>query len=208
MKIRVSGLLTVLLSGTAAFVLLEAIRGGGATAAWEAIWPWLVVLTAAAIHEGGHLLFACAAGVRVRGMRLDLFGARVELSGLLSYGQELTVAAGGPLAGLLSAALGYPLGVLTGLWDSRWLPLFCGASLVLGLVNLLPVGTLDGGRMLYCTLARWGSERLAEGVLTLTATLSLLALWLIAAYALLRAGQMLSVFAFSLCLLLRGREAP
>ena len=208
MKIRVSGLLTVLLCGTAVFAFFEAVRGGGISAMWEALWPWLVVMTAAVIHEGGHLLFACAAGVRVRGMRLDLFGARLELSGLLSYGQELTVAMGGPLAGILSAALGYPRGVLTGLWDTRWLPLFCGASLVLGLVNLLPIGTFDGGRMLYCTLAKWGSERLAQGVLTLTATVLLLALWLIAAYALLRAGQMLSAFVFSLCLLLRGREAP
>ena len=54
---------------------------------------------AALIHELGHLAAAVACGVRITGMRLDLFGARLELPGLLSYRQELLVALGGPAAG-------------------------------------------------------------------------------------------------------------
>ena len=161
---------------------------------------WLTVLAAAGVHELGHAVAAWGAGVRIAGLKLDLFGARMELKGLLSYGQEILVAAGGPFFNLLCALGTYPLALDDG--ETGW-GLFCGASLVLGGVNLLPAGTLDGGRMLRCGAAWLWGDRVATGVWRATTAIFLGGLWMAAVYGLLRAESMLSLFAFSLCLLLR-----
>ena len=77
------------------------------------------------------------------------------------------------------------------------------ASLGLGLLNLLPVRGLDGGRMLSCALALTAGERAADVTLRVTTGLALGCLWLLSVYALLRAGETLSLFVFSVCLLTR-----
>lgn len=181
----------------------------------EGIRPAALLLLglAALIHELGHLAAAVACGVRIAGMQLDLFGARLELPGLLSYRQELLVALGGPAANLLTAA------VLFRAWTACGRPV-CGASpslsgwaLVLGVllpaslglcaVNLLPVATLDGGRILSCLLSLTLGADAARRVLRLLSLSLLTLLWLLSVYALLRAGQFLSLFVFSFSLLVR-----
>jgi Zn-dependent protease len=201
MRVKVSRGAVILVIGSAVLGMAETWRRGwDLIGLWEGSRPWLIVAAAALVHELGHIAAARWVGVGIRGMKLDLFGARLELGGLLSYGREFWIAAGGPLAGLLSVAVLYPLNTLRG---REGIELFLGASLVLGCVNLLPVGTLDGGRMLRSAVAWMAGDRAAEGVLRWTTGLCLGMLWLLAAYALLRRGELLSVFAFSLCLLFR-----
>lgn len=199
----------------AALLLTGGAAVWAASAAEEGIRPAALLLLglAALIHELGHLAAAVACGVRITGMRLDLFGARLELPGLLSYRQELLVALGGPAANLLTAA------VLFRAWTACGCPV-CGASpslsgwaLVLGVllpaslglcaVNLLPVATLDGGRILSCLLSLTLGADVARRVLRLLSLFLLTLLWLLSVYALLRAGQFLSLFVFSFSLLVR-----
>ncbi len=173
----------------------------------------LPVAGAILLHEAGHALAARLCGVRLRGLRVDLFGARLGLCGMLSYRQELFVAAAGPFVNMISAGA-----VLVSVWrsdpdgegtltafltDGRASVVFVVASLGLLTVNLLPVRSLDGGRMLRCALAPLTGEQVADGILTATTALCLGLLWCISVYALLRVGEMLSLFAFSLCLLAR-----
>lgn len=199
----------------AALLLAGGAAVWAASAAEEGIRPAALLLLglAALIHELGHLAAAVACGVRITGMRLDLFGARLELPGLLSYRQELLVALGGPAANLLTAT------VLFRAWTACGCPV-CGASpslsgwaLVLGVllpaslglcaVNLLPVATLDGGRILSCLLSLTLGADAARRVLRLLSLFLLTLLWLLSVYALLRAGQFLSLFVFSFSLLVR-----
>lgn len=199
----------------AALLLVGGAAVWAASAAEEGIRPAALLLLglAALIHELGHLAAAVACGVRITGMRLDLFGARLELPGLLSYRQELLVALGGPAANLLTAI------VLFRAWTACGCPV-CGASpslsgwaLVLGVllpaslglcaVNLLPVATLDGGRILSCLLSLTLGADAARRVLRLLSLFLLSLLWLLSVYALLRAGQFLSLFVFSFSLLVR-----
>lgn len=199
----------------AALLLVGGAAVWAASAAEEGIRPAALLLLglAALIHELGHLAVAVACGVRITGMRLDLFGARLELPGLLSYRQELLVALGGPAANLLTAT------VLFRAWTACGCPV-CGASpslsgwaLVLGVllpaslglcaVNLLPVASLDGGRILSCLLSLTLGADAARRVLRLLSLFLLSLLWLLSVYALLRAGQFLSLFVFSFSLLVR-----
>lgn len=206
-RLRVSPAALLLTGGAAVWA--------ASAAAEEGIRPAALLLLglAALIHELGHLAAAVACGVRITGMRLDLFGARLELPGLLSYRQELLVALGGPAANLLTAA------VLFRAWTACGCPV-CGASpslsgwaLVLGVllpaslglcaVNLLPIATLDGGRILSCLLSLTLGADVARRVLRLLSLFLLTLLWLLSVYALLRAGQFLSLFVFSFSLLVR-----
>lgn len=194
---------------------------GGATvwaasaAEEEGIRPAALLLLglAALIHELGHLAAAVACGVRITGMRLDLFGARLELPGLLSYRQELLVALGGPAANLLTAAVLFRAWITCGCPVCGASPSLSGWALVLGVllpaslglcaVNLLPVATLDGGRILSCLLSLTLGADAARRVLRLLSLSLLTLLWLLSVYALLRAGQFLSLFVFSFSLLVR-----
>ena len=204
-RLRVSPAALLLVGGAAVWAASAAEEEGIRPAAL------LLLGLAALIHELGHLAAAVACGVRITGMRLDLFGARLELPGLLSYRQELLV--GGPAANLLTAT------VLFRAWTACGCPV-CGASpslsgwaLVLGVllpaslglcaVNLLPVATLDGGRILSCLLSLTLGADAARRVLRLLSLFLLSLLWLLSVYALLRAGQFLSLFVFSFSLLVR-----
>ena len=201
MKMKVSPGAGLLAVGIVLLGAVEIWRGG-----WnrgeipEQSLPWLIIATAAMIHELGHVVAAASLGVGIRGMNLDLFGARLELGGLLSYGGECWIAAGGPLANFLSVALLCPIPLFR---ETGGGALFLGASLTLGCVNLLPLWTLDGGRILRSAVAWAAGDRIADRLLRWTTGICLGLLWLVAVYALLRKGQMLSLFAFSLCLLVR-----
>ena len=161
----------------------------------RAATAWALLL-AVAVHECGHLLVARALRIPLAGMRVGLFGARIEArSGLLSYGSEWLLAAGGPFAGFLLAAGAAPL---------RGVPFFAAlgaASFLLSALNLLPVGTFDGGRMTFCLLAPLFGDAAAERVLKVCSFGILFLLWSGSVYLLLRHGGGISWLAFSAGLL-------
>ena len=124
-------------------------------AAWFALsngWRLLAVtLSAAALHELGHLLALYLLGGRVTGLRLSAFGAELATDAArLPYLREIGVVLAGPAVNLALGLLLARLGQYTA----------SGAHLSLCLFNLLPVRPLDGGRAL-CLLASWllGPER-------------------------------------------------
>ena len=100
----------------------------------------LLGVCAAAAHEVGHWLVIRMCGGQVSRLRLSAVGAQMQVVGTLSYLAETCCALAGPMVNFLigfgSARLG-------------WL-VFAGMNLALGLLNLLPVGELDGGRVLRC----------------------------------------------------------
>lgn len=99
----------------------------------------LPFVLSALLHESGHYLCLRALHQPPRQVTFTLSGARMETPEL-SYRQEFLSALAGPAVSLLFA-LTLPL----------W-PMLGGYSLCLGLFNLLPLGSLDGGRMLRCLL--------------------------------------------------------
>ena len=196
-RIRIHPMAAILVAGMALITLWTACTGQG-TEGWLPIGEVAAVALAAILHELGHVAGAWGWSIPIRSLRLDLFGARMELEGLTGYAAELAVAAGGPLVSILGSALVRPLGeVLTGAY------LFSSVSLGMGLLNLLPVRGLDGGRILSCALSLTAGERVADVTLRITTGLALGGLWLMSVYALLRVGEALTLFTFALCLLIR-----
>ena len=109
----------------------------------------LAALVAAALHECGHILAAKLCHIPLVQMKLGIFGATLKTDrALCSYGKEIILAAAGPLTNLLCFALCCIADA-----KSEEAELFALASFVLAILNLLPISELDGGRIVYCTLA-------------------------------------------------------
>lgn len=108
----------------------------------QAIVP--LAMTACLLHELGHYLVIRLFGGNVKLIRLTAVGAEMVLSKPLGYWQEGAAALAGPGVNLMLAAI---------FCNWPWSSLFSGLNLVLGCFNLMPIGRLDGGRAMYCTLA-------------------------------------------------------
>lgn len=159
-------------------------------------------LLAAVVHECGHFLAARCLRLPLREMQLDFLGARLCTEGrMLSYGEEWLLAAAGPMVSLWASAVGACF-----LSRSYFAFCFSASSLLLGLLNLLPVRTLDGGRMLEIVTERFFGLRVSRAVLSVTSFAFLFLLWAFSVYFLLKVGDGLSLLCFSLGLFTRFLE--
>ena len=134
------------------------------------------LLVAVAVHEAGHLVAFCLVGAPLPRLRVALQGLRLDPRAPLSYRAEAICAVSGPMSNLLAALA---LSSLSGGAELATVHLLTAA------VNLLPITSLDGGRTLKATLARFSSLSRAEAVeewvslatLTVMLTLCLGLLW-------------------------------
>lgn len=157
----------------------------------------LAALLAAALHEMGHIAVAKICNIDLGELRLSIFGASLTPRSLLcSYKKEILLCIAGPLVNLISALLLAPL------FDgaSGFGGLFIRASLFLGLLNLLPIHELDGGRILFCLLSLRLSVGAATRIIKVISFALIFSLWCLSVYLLLRLSSSLSLFVFSLTL--------
>ena len=114
----------------------------------EKVWPYFVA--AAFVHELGHIVAIRLCGGQILRFHLGAFGGviRYYLPNQTVQKEFVICISGCLLGGLLAllAAVGA-------------MPLLCGASTILTIVNLLPISYLDGGRAL--TLV-FGESRVLE----------------------------------------------
>ena len=99
---------------------------------------------ACVLHELGHYAAIRLMGRDIKLIRLTAVGAEMVVAGPLSYWQEGLAALAGPAVNLV-------LALIFCSWP--WAVGFAGLNLVLAAFNLIPVGPLDGGRALNCTLS-------------------------------------------------------
>lgn len=103
-----------------------------------------LTLVACLLHELGHYAVIYLFGNSVSRIRVTAIGAELTMTRTVGYLQEGIIALAGPGVNLLLAVLfSFP----------EWGRFFSGINLVLGCFNLMPVGSLDGGRTLRCTLS-------------------------------------------------------
>lgn len=92
------------------------------------------------IHEAGHLAAIVTAGRNVKSISFSITGVTIFHSSdkLESYFGEMAVLAAGPAANLAAAAALYHYGNIS----------FAAVNLILGVFNLLPFSSLDGGSII------------------------------------------------------------
>ena len=128
-----------------------------------------LVLLAAAVHEGGHLLVLCLSGGWLHRLTLTCCGAVLHCTLPEGRFARAAVCLAGPAASFALTALAQACG---------WYRL-AGASVLLGAFNLLPMPPLDGGMALE-HLCAGGAETVRMTFAALTAAgLLFCGLWLL-----------------------------
>ena len=177
-------LLGVLIAWTlAGSVFPDVIPGLTPTHYWVmAAFATAGLLMSIVFHETEHSLVARHYGLPIRGITLFIFGGVAEMTAEPTCPRdELLMAAAGPAASLLLAAVCYALLVGVGAWDAPaevagvlwYLALI---NLILALFNLVPAFPLDGGRIFRAALWSWRGDlvwatRIAAGAGNLFGTL-------------------------------------
>lgn len=157
-----------------------------------------IPIIAAAIHELGHILCAKLFNVKLSGFELGIFGARISTGhSLASYSKELAISSAGPLANLICADITAIICKTSGT-SNKICDIFILSSLCLGIINLLPIKTFDGGRIFSSLLSHFLSVSAVEIILDIFSFLSLFFIWSVSLYLLLRTSASLSLFIFSL----------
>ena len=139
-----------------------------------------LALTARFLHEAAHILTARRMGFAVEELHLLPFGASMRLRHPAGNPHGGLVALAGPLCNLVVAGA---CALMQNLFSSEHLQPFLWINLGMGMLNLLPILPLDGGRLLSELLGRRyrsHTVRLVAGGLSLGCALSLLgtAVWL------------------------------
>jgi stage IV sporulation protein FB len=125
----------------------------------------LLVFSAVLWHELAHMLMASGLGYKVKQVEFLPFGAMARVEHLADAGaaSEIMIAAAGPMASLVLAALCYAQLNEANSWQDV-LRFYGEVNLTLALFNLLPALPLDGGRILRAILSRRRDYREATAI--------------------------------------------
>jgi len=153
----------------------------------------LVTIIAATIHELGHVFAAAALKIRIGEFKLGVLGARLRVSdGIYSYSKEAILCAAGPFINFLTALFAFLL-----FPKNEIMTIFIFISIGLGILNLLPIRSFDGGRIFEALLLRALVPDIAKKILDCLSFFIVLFLWLVSVYFLLKYSSSLNLFIFS-----------
>ena len=158
---------------------------------------FLALLFAVSLHEIGHVVGARLAKISLRELKLGIFGAGLHTeSSLISYKKEIILSLFGPLANFISIAL-FTLIAPTALRGNVFCDNFLLSSLSLGVLNLLPIESFDGGRILSAVLSFFTSPTAAAKAISVVTLIIIFSLWTLSVNILIRASSSISLFVFS-----------
>jgi len=143
---KVAGVQLVLNNWFVALIALFAVSG--------MVGKVLLIFSAVLWHECAHAAAALALGYKVREVELLPFGgvARIDRLGEAGANSEMIMAAAGPAASVVLAAVVY-LVKIHGYFGVDLLQFYFEANIMLAAFNLLPALPLDGGRILRAWLS-------------------------------------------------------
>lgn len=132
-----------------------------------------LALLCALLHEVGHLCVLFALNIPVEEISLRIFGTEIVVreNYRVGYGREILVSLAGPAANCLVALLGWAA-ACAGFYP-RQMQLLAVFNLAVALFNLLPIGSLDGGRALECLLCMRLSCAAAQRVCDIVSAVAL-----------------------------------
>lgn len=150
---------------------------------------------AVSIHELGHLVGARLCRIPLKELKLGIFGAGLTPSNsLISYKKEIILCLFGPLANFFTVFICFVFKIKI---TSPVFYNFLLSSFALGTVNLLPIESFDGGRILSALLFLFISQDRARRIVSVISFIFIFSLWSLSVYLLLRTASSLSLFVFS-----------
>lgn len=132
------------------------------------------IVASALVHELGHAAAALLLGKKLLKITFMPVGITMTMTPASSYREEILIALAGPFQNLL-LIFASPLFPACSEEISRFSVLYLA-------INLLPMASLDGGRVLYASVARFFGESAGEKTVRTLTSVCLVALWIIAVY--------------------------
>ena len=126
---------------------------------------FLWCVTAVILHEAGHIFAMCSFGFPPEKVKISLFEISIvdRKRQKRTFKQNFLIIFSGPFANFICFILFYLLYLLGS--DILFNPAM--ANLSVGIFNLLPVLSLDGGQLLYLVLCRFFSDCISERVVNI-----------------------------------------
>ena len=114
---------------------------------------FLLMYSIVMIHELFHLFAAYKFNVKIKGIKIMPFGMTLEIKDdyIKKPEHEILIALAGPFSNMLMIIMTYMLKAYC-LFNTDDMTFFILGNMIIGLVNLLPILPLDGGRMLRAAL--------------------------------------------------------
>ena len=168
----------------------------------------LAALLCALLHEGGHLLAMSLCGISVTDLTVLPYGLEMRPSRHPhSFSEDLWIQSAGCAVNLLSIPLflgaAYALDAVIPAVFTHFLRLCAASSLPLGVLNMLPILSLDGGAVLEALLSMRLSLARTDAIMRAISFVALLLLWVLAVYVFLFSAYNYSLFAMCLWLFAR-----
>lgn len=161
----------------------------------------LASVLAVVIHESAHIVAAKIRHTYFKELKLGIWGAGLTPNdNIFSYDDEIIICIAGPLVNFISSLISIPIYSLV---PCAFIEYFIAASAVLGALNILPVKSFDGGRILHSILCKNINLRTADRILSIVSFVLIFVIWSLSVYLLLANEFGLSFFVFSISLFIR-----
>ncbi len=142
-------------------------------------------------HETGHLIALFFLKQRVEEVKFSVFDIQIKSSHYLDFKRELIIVLSGVLLNFLLFIFFY-----------RIIPLFALANLFIGIFNILPVSTLDGGQAINLVLTRFFSKEKSAIIINILTVIVSIPIFTIGIIILLNTKYNFSFLALGLYLIL------
>ncbi|MGN0489114.1 MAG: site-2 protease family protein [Ruminococcus sp.] len=154
---------------------------------------YLLCFIAIIIHESAHLIAMYICGSKPRAFEISLFDIKIiENNRLtLSFYKDIIITLSGPVINILMYFLFLYIDIP-----------FAYVNLFLGLFNLLPCASLDGGQVIYLILSKRISERLTERIIDILTLITLFPIFVVGIIVLFNSNYNFSLLFLCLYLLL------
>ena len=185
-KIKISFLLVSLIIG---ITLLDDSK----------ITIWGIV--AAVMHECGHIFAMTLKNNKPKEINFDVFDIKIKDSNRAksSYSDNIFILFAGPCMNL-SLALLFFLSYFVTHIDFLLVPM--SENLILGILNILPIESLDGGQILYCILVKKMGIHMAEKIVCVVSFVFLVPISILGFIILFKSKYNISLLAVSFMIMI------
>lgn len=152
----------------------------------EGTTAFLCILAGAAVHEAGHALFVIACRQHITRFDIEPFGGMMAYTSEgLSYDGEMAICAGGIFFNLAAA---FAASLFLSCFMSEYLLLFIFSCVFFALINIIPLKSNDGGRLVYLSAAKRKGDEYAAKALKWVSFSGAAVLFALGAYVLYLSG--------------------
>ena len=133
----------------------------------------IICLLSSVFHEAGHLILMQLFRQKITDVTFGAFGIRINRLSTcnLSYKKEAIIASGGICINFLIAFLS---AICYSLYGNDFYLRLSAVNIFIALFNMIPVDTLDIGRVLRYTLLVWTDESKCDRILSIISFISLI----------------------------------